>query len=62
MKNKEKLTIELNEVNKELRIYVAKMLDNKTSIYNSMINQLQRRKENIQCNLNQIVMRESNHK
>lgn len=62
MKNKEKLTIELNEVNKELRIYVAKMLDNKTSIYNSMINQLQRRKENIQCNLNQIAMRESNHK
>lgn len=60
MKNKEKLTNELVEVNKELRKLVTLAIKNDTAIYNREINDLQRRKENIQCNLNQLSMRASN--
>ena len=60
MKNKEKLTIELNEVNRELRKLITLAYKNDTAIYNREINELQRRKENIQCNLNQLSMRASN--
>lgn len=60
MRNKEKLTIELNEVNKELRKLITLAYKNDTAIYNREINELQRRKDNIQCNLNQLSMRASN--
>lgn len=61
MKNKEKLTIELNEVNKELRKLITLEKKNNTSIYYREINELMRRKENIQCNLNQLSMRANNN-
>ena len=61
MKNKEKLTIELNEVNKDLSKLITIEKKNNTSIYYREINELTRRKENIQCNLNQLSMRANNN-
>ena len=61
MKNRQVLEAELNKVNNELKDLRIRANKNHTSIYNTEINDLLKRRHNLYTNINQLKMKEMNH-